>query len=661
MAESESYTRFLNPSVLHFQKMGLELKCPLCSCVTNSSQIRQDCFVCKSPYVDRDLRPAPYMKNMVSIYKIMDAAFSANVFQSFSQSHLTDEKFPMSQSPVSANTVDKLPNGNETCKSKPVDDSLRPTEIKRPTESGKQKESREVKIGQQRIVLSQVTQTLPDSPPSFGETKDSDGHSSGHGGQNAAERLPTKCTIKKESEDGTNIKLYRGSVPQDEENGARETKRQKLEFGSHNVVVNGVNAKPIYSDSEGGCKPTGPFFCAQPASTPVCLDENQAFICAFCQTSRITEGSGPIVHIANRKEVAADELSQPNVVHVHRKCMEWAPQVYFVGETVMNLESELARGAKLKCSHCGLKGAALGCYSGSCRKTYHVPCAVDISNCRWDYEGHRVLCPTHTSTRFPNERSMRGKKLAMNHSSTTQMANEQTKVWAASAGATSELVLCGSALSAEEKNLLSKFARISGVTVSKNWKPNVTHVIASTDEMGACSRTLKFLMAILNGTWVLKIDWIKACMDAMALVSEEPYELSTDIHGCQDGPKNGRLKVMEKTPKLFSDLNFYFSGDFVPSYKGSLEELVLAAGGTVLTNSTLVSQGCNEGIFSSTTLVVYSLDPPPNMESEVASSVVIEERRKEAEALGEQFGSWVISHTWILESIAASKLQPVAC
>ncbi|OVA08688.1 BRCT domain [Macleaya cordata] len=650
MAESGSYTRFLNPSVLHFQKMGLELKCPLClnllskpillpcdhifcsSCVTNSSQFRQDCFVCKSPYVNRgklksfklypvqnmylsiklfefldfvDLRPAPYMENMVSIYKSMDAAFSANLFQSFSQSHLT-----------------------------------------------------EVKIGQ-RGDLSQVTQTLPDSPPSFGETKDSDDDSSGHGGQNTAERLSTKGTIKKESEDGTNIKSYRGSVPQDEENGARETKRLKLEFGSHNVAVNGVNAKPIYSDSEGGCKPTVPLFGAQSASTPACLDGNQALICAFCQTSRISEGSGPIVHIVNRKEVAADELSQSNVLHVHRKCMEWAPQVYFVGETVMNLESELARGAKLKCSRCGLKGAALGCYSGSCRKTYHVPCAVDISSCRWDYEGHRVLCPTHTSTKFPNERSRRGKKLAVNP--TTRMANEQMKVWVASRGATSELVLCGSSLSVEEKNLLAKFARISGVTVSKNWKPNVTHVIASTDEMGACSRTLKFLMAILNGRWVLKIEWIKACMEAMDLVSEEPYEVSLDIHGCQDGPKNGRLRIIEKTPKLFSGLNLYFSGDFVPSYKGSLEELVLAAGGTVLTNSTLVSQGCNKGIFSSTTLVVYSLDPPPNMESEEASSVVIEERHKEAEALGEQSGSWVIGHTWILESIAASKLQPVAC
>ena len=59
--------------------------------------------------------------------------------------------------------------------------------------------------------------------------------------------------------------------------------------------------------------------------------------------------------------------------------------MYFVDEAVKNLKAEVARGAKLKCSKCGLKGAALGCYVKTCRRTYHVPCAMDIPNCRWDY------------------------------------------------------------------------------------------------------------------------------------------------------------------------------------------------------------------------------------------------------------------------------------
>ena len=34
----------------------------------------------------------------------------------------------------------------------------------------------------------------------------------------------------------------------------------------------------------------------------------------------------------------------------------------------------------------------------------------------------------------------------------------------------------------------------------------MTHVIASVDENGGCSRTLKVLMAILTGKWILSIE-----------------------------------------------------------------------------------------------------------------------------------------------------------
>lgn len=50
------------------------------------------------------------------------------------------------------------------------------------------------------------------------------------------------------------------------------------------------------------------------------------------------------------------------------------------------------------------------------------------------------------------------------------------------------------------------YASKVGATVTKFWTSNVTHVIAATDANGACSRTLKVLMAILNGRWVLKMD-----------------------------------------------------------------------------------------------------------------------------------------------------------
>ena len=56
------------------------------------------------------------------------------------------------------------------------------------------------------------------------------------------------------------------------------------------------------------------------------------------------------------------------------------------------------------------------------------------------------------------------------------------------------------------QSLLVKFGKMNGVAVSKFWNPNVTHIIAATDENGACTRTLKVLMAVLNGRWVVKVD-----------------------------------------------------------------------------------------------------------------------------------------------------------
>ena len=49
----------------------------------------------------------------------------------------------------------------------------------------------------------------------------------------------------------------------------------------------------------------------------------------------------------------------------------------------MNLESEIRRASRLRCRRCGLLGAALGCYDNDCKRSFHVPCALQIG-CRWD-------------------------------------------------------------------------------------------------------------------------------------------------------------------------------------------------------------------------------------------------------------------------------------
>ncbi|KAI3670212.1 hypothetical protein L1987_88030 [Smallanthus sonchifolius] len=61
---------------------------------------------------------------------------------------------------------------------------------------------------------------------------------------------------------------------------------------------------------------------------------------------------------------------------------------------------------------------------------------------------------------------------------------------------------------------LVDFARSNGALVSKDWKDTVTHVIAATYSNGVCLRTLKVLMDILNGKWIVTMEWLKAYVEA---------------------------------------------------------------------------------------------------------------------------------------------------
>ncbi|MED6161393.1 hypothetical protein PIB30_060323 [Stylosanthes scabra] len=80
--------------------------------------------------------------------------------------------------------------------------------------------------------------------------------------------------------------------------------------------------------------------------------------------------------------------------------------------------------------------------------------------------------------------------------------------------------------------LLINFASKIGAEVTMIWTSEVTHVIVATGENGACTRILKVLVAILNDKWVHKMDWVKACMEEMNHVQEEPHEITLDKEGC---------------------------------------------------------------------------------------------------------------------------------
>ncbi|MCD7455767.1 hypothetical protein HAX54_029551 [Datura stramonium] len=514
----------------------------------------------------------------------------------------------------------------------------------------------------------------------------------------AERRNIENITVKKSAQDTSNVLkgqthcIVRGEDIFHE----RDMKRQKkLNYGlsemsleSHGQILQRCTSSDSSSNLEYK------ICVAQPKAV---IDQHpmKESVCGFCHSPKTTEKTGPFLYYANGREVVGNVTSLSKVICVHSKCIEWTPQVYYEGDIIKNLDTELARAAKLKCSSCGMKGAALGCYLKSCRRSYHVPCAFEIQDCRWDMENFVMMCPIHKSVKFPSEKSKSRKHVRREmHPETSPPTTEQLKFWARSLDGPKEWVLCGSALSSEEKlshmenchwhvfrkktcvyfssgileestyygrgrmYMLVKFANMCGATVCKFWKPNVTHVVATTDEKGSCTRTMKVLMAISSGKWILTMDWVKACIAANGPVNEEPYEISLDNYGCSGGPKAGRLRASTDAPKLFEGFNFYLSENFMPAYKSDLLDLVEKAGGTIIQSKELLVKQTHAALETwPPSLVVYNCDPPQGCMFEEESSI-LQQRLAEAEDLAKQIGCQVIQHTWILESIAACKLVP---
>ncbi|XP_022890588.1 BRCA1-associated RING domain protein 1-like isoform X2 [Olea europaea var. sylvestris] len=574
-----------NPLALHFQKLGLELKCALWFC---TPQLGSECPTCTHLFVDGEMRSVPLLENIITIYKSMDATYNSTI-----SPHLSND------SGKSLNWCwESVTSLDDKTRKKLDEVELQGSDLgSRDGSSGTYRAKRLVE---------------GDFDTAAGEIADRNFHQ---------DPLHTRDAKRQKKQD------Y----------GLSKSVGEGLASPSDNTAVSNLNGEPRDAPN---------------------IDR---IACSFCHSSKQTEWTGPMLYYAKGKQVVGDGAALAKAIPVHSKCLEWTPQIYYVGETAKNLESEVARASKLKCSGCGLKGAALGCFVKSCRKSYHVPCAVEILDCRWDCEDFLMLCPTHSSVKFPREKS-RSQEFGSDKmdSSSTKISSNALRFWEMSPTGPKEWFFCGSALSSEDKYLLVKFATMSGATVFKFWNPKVTHVIAATNAEGACSRTSIFLMAIMSGCWILTMDWIKVCMEANHPMNEEPYEVKQDNHGCCDGPKTGRLRALTNAPKLFHGLNFYFTGDHVPTYKNELIDLVTVAGGTVIDSMEQMIAQMQETRTTSTCFFVYNFGSQEGCISETASSPYMQ-RLAKAQNVAKNQDSQVIPHTWILESIAACRLLPSIC
>ncbi|XP_023645370.1 BRCA1-associated RING domain protein 1 [Capsella rubella] len=708
----------MNPWVLHLQKLELELKCPLClkllnrpvllpcdhvfcdSCVQKSSKVESSCAVCKSKYPKKDRRNLHFMESVISIYRSLNTAVSVHLPQLLIQNdcNYKSDAPNNSNSPKDDGSEDsemtdkeasKLNRGSDssshdgsplaTSEDRPkhqhwtaekLRDHLPLYELESENDAGNH--TPESHKGQAAKSPSDIISSVqPSNAARKRICSDSFVHESNPNSK-TQDRTLLRLMESLRSDDPTDYVKVQKHQQLSERHAEQDTKR-KRDITASEALENHLKVpkreknlmqKAADIDCNDNCsansddQQTGKTSKASYFTSPVISDQpsSNITICGFCQSARVSEATGEMLHYSKGKPVVGDDIFRSNVIHVHSACIEWAPQVYYEGDTVKNLKAELARGMKIKCTKCSLKGAALGCYVKSCRRSYHVPCAREISRCRWDYEDFLLLCPAHSSVKFPNEKS--GHRVSRAETSPKTYPNELCSLEKTPA-ITKDLVLCGSALSKSDKILMESLAVKFNATISRYWNPTVTHVIASTDEKGACIRTLKVLMGILNGKWIINADWMKTSLEASLPVDEEPFEIHIDTQGCQDGPKAARLGVASNKPKLFDGLKFYFFGEFNKGYKEDLQNLVNVAGGRVLnTEDELGAESSNNANDPKLPIVVYNIDPPLGcaLGEEVT---IIWQRANDAEALASQTGSRIVGHTWLLESIAGYKLHPV--
>ncbi|GLU07790.1 hypothetical protein SLE2022_247370 [Rubroshorea leprosula] len=174
----------MNPWVLHLQKLGLELKCPLwflelisrplllpcdhlfCNaCIVRSTKFDSEFPLCKVQYANQDIRHVPFMENIVSIFRSFDHTFHASLSDS------------INSGVVKSGIKDKCT----------VQKDLLPKEFKMSTSRdqyagaanpGLPLPSSQVQTSQEsgngETCMNQVEQALMGSPPSFGDIKGSD-------------------------------------------------------------------------------------------------------------------------------------------------------------------------------------------------------------------------------------------------------------------------------------------------------------------------------------------------------------------------------------------------------------------------------------------------------------------------------------------------------
>ncbi|XP_037999402.1 BRCA1-associated RING domain protein 1 [Motacilla alba alba] len=206
------------------------------------------------------------------------------------------------------------------------------------------------------------------------------------------------------------------------------------------------------------------------------------------------------------------------------------------------------------------------------------------------------------------------------------------------------LGILGSNLSVEQQKLLNKLAAVLKAQRCTEFNSRVTHLVIPDAPMPT---TVKCMMAVLTGCWVLKFEWVRACLRSSAREQEEKYEV-------QGGPRRGRLNREQLLPKLFDGCYFYFLGPFKQHQKSDLLELVKAAGGQVLVRQPKPDSDVTQ------TINTVSYHAEPTSDQRFCTQYVIYDVASKFQPEKIRQGKvWMAPSSWLIDCVMSFQLLPV--
>ncbi|NWX35301.1 BARD1 protein, partial [Notiomystis cincta] len=206
------------------------------------------------------------------------------------------------------------------------------------------------------------------------------------------------------------------------------------------------------------------------------------------------------------------------------------------------------------------------------------------------------------------------------------------------------LGILGSSLSVEQQKLLNKLATVLKAQRCTEFNSRVTHLVIPDVPIPS---TVKCMMAVLAGCWVLKFEWVQACLRSSVREQEEKYEV-------QGGPRRGRLNREQLLPKLFDGCYFYFLGSFKQHQKSDLLELVKAAGGQVLVRQPKPDSDVTQTINT----VAYHAEP--SSDQRLCTQYIIYDTASKFQPEKIRQGKvWMAPSSWLIDCVMSFQLLPV--